>query len=290
MRYVGTLILVLLLGGCFGPAKFDATNQETIRASAIKVKESLSSDQQAEFDDALKYFFIGGEDGFRAMMATAFAGKSKDMDVEAFAQANIQAIHGLTGEQILAKYHEVKEKQKLVDEERKRVQSLKQEADKLLSDLQFEAALERYKTLSEIPSGLQSSEEGIAKTQQAMMAFQEKMVYLDKIEITEFVAKRIDTYSSKGVPAVRISLKNKGDRTLNEVKVMVYFQNSDGNTIFEEDYFPVNVNSYSSGNKPLKPGYVQEMESGKYYTLDSALSEWAEGKATAKVTDLKFAN
>ncbi|MDP2505424.1 hypothetical protein [Oceanobacter sp. 3_MG-2023] len=61
--------------------------------------------------------------------------------------------------------------------------------------------------------------------------------------------------------------------------------------IYEEDYLPVLVSKYSYGNdnKPLKPGYVKEMDKDKYYTLDSALSDWAEGKAVAKVVDIEFA-
>ena len=53
--------------------------------------------------------------------------------------------------------------------------------------------------------------------------------------------------------------------------------------IYEEDFYPILVSKYSfSGdNKPLKPGYVKEMEKGKYYTLESALSDWQEGQATA---------
>src|SRR5690625_3737205 len=118
----------------------------------------------------------------------------------------------------------------------------------------------------------------------------EKMNYMDKVEITEFVAQRIDTYRQKDVPAVRISLKNNGDRSLDKVKVVVYFKDKDGNTIFEEDYHPVLVSKYSfSGdNKPLKPGYVKEMPKGKYYTLESALSDWQEGEATAQVVDIEF--
>ena len=52
---------------------------------------------------------------------------------------------------------------------------------------------------------------------------------MDKVEITEFLAQRIDTYLKKDIPAVRISLKNKGDRSLDKVKVVVYFKDKDGN-------------------------------------------------------------
>ena len=74
------------------------------------------------------------------------------------------------------------------------------------------------------------------------------------------------------------------------VKVTVYFKDKDGNLIFEEDFHPVSVSEYSYGaaNKPLKPGYVRELKKGEYYTVESQLSEWAEGKAVAKVVDIKF--
>ncbi|BCV27903.1 DUF6694 family lipoprotein [Shewanella algae] len=294
MKNIILISLVLVLSGCFGPAKFDSSSEASIKESTKKIVESLPESNREEFQKALMYFSIGGESGLKAMMGAAFAGTSPDVTNEAMFAANLKAIDGLTGEEILNKYRSNIEQDRIKREkeeaERKKVTALKKEAEKLLDGNNFEEALAKYKALSEISSGVEAAETGIEKTTKAMEEFTEKMNYMDKVEITEFVAQRIDTYLKKDVPAVRISLKNNGDRSLDKVKVVVYFKGKGGNTIFEEDYHPVLVSKYSfSGdNKPLKPGYVKEMEKGKYYTLESALSDWQEGEATAKVVDIEF--
>lgn len=237
---------------------------------------------------------MGGSDGFKSMMGAAVSGKSAKVSNEATIAANLQKINGLNGEQILEKYkvnlEEDRIKREKKEAERKKVKALKNEAQELLDSNKFKEAIAKYKALSEISSGVEAAETGIEKTTKAMNEFTEKMNYIDKVTITEFSAKRIDTYIKKSVPAVRISLKNNGDRSLDKVKVVVYFQDKNGNTIFEEDYYPVLVSKYSFGNdnKPLKSGYVKEMEKGKYYTLDSALTDWVEGKSVAKVVDVEF--
>ena len=76
------------------------------------------------------------------------------------------------------------------------------------------------------------------------------------------------------------------------VKVTVYFKDAKGNTIAEEDYTPVLVSNFnfmlSDSNKPLKPNYIWQMERGKFYTAKSVPSEWKEGAAEIRITDLQF--
>ena len=294
MKKLLLVTIIVLLTGCFGAAKFDASSEDTIKESTQKIVDGLSEEQHEEFKKAIMYFTIGGKSGLMSMMSAAFSGKSPDVAAEAMLSVNLKSIDGLTGEQIIEKYRVTLEqeriKRKKEESERGKINTLKKEAQGLLESNKFEEALAKYKVMSEISSGVEAAEAGIESTTKAMEEFTEKMNYMDKIEITEFLAKRIDTYSKKGIPAVRISLKNKGDRSLDKVKVVVYFQDNNGNTIFEEDYFPVLVSrySFSGDNKPLKSGYVKEMEKGKYYTLDSALSDWQEGKAIAKIVDLRF--
>lgn len=294
MKNIILACLVLVLSGCFGPAKFDSSSEASIQESTKKIAESLPETNREEFQKALMYFSIGGEGGLKAMMGALFAGKPANVTNEAVLTANLKEIDGLTGEEILEKYRSSLEQDRIKREkeqaERQKVTSLKKEAQALLDSNKFEEAISKYKALSEISSGVEAAEVGIEKTTKAMEEFTEKMNYMDKVEITEFLTQRIDTYVKKDIPAVRISLKNKGDRSLDKVKVVVYFKDKGGNTIFEEDFHPVLVSKYSfSGdNKPLKPGYVKEMEKGKYYTLESALSDWQEGKATAKVVDIEF--
>ncbi|NVK23752.1 MAG: hypothetical protein HWE10_02385 [Gammaproteobacteria bacterium] len=291
MRKLLLPLLLLSLTGCFGPAKFDATNDTTIKESTNLLTESLTEEQREKFQKAMMYFSIGGQEGFKSMMAGAFKGEAKP-DPELTVAVNLKSLHDLTAEQILAKYDESLAEDKRRAEEREKVSSLLQEADKLLKDKKFEESIAKYKAISEIPSGVEKAEKGLLKAHHEMETFAEKMAYIDQIEVTEFTAKRIDTYSKKGVPAVRIGLKNNGDKSLDEVKVVVYFHDADGKTIFEEDYSPVLVSKYSFGrdNKPLKPGYVQEMEKDRYYTLKSTLNDWAEGQATIKVVDIEFSD
>ena len=294
MKKLLALSLIVLLTGCFGPEKFDASSEATIKESTQKIVSALPEAKRDEFTKALMYFTMGGSDGIESMVGAFFSGKSTKVSNEVSMTVNLQKINGLNGEQILEKYKENLEEDRIKrekkDAEQKKVKALKNEAQELLDSNKFKEAIAKYKALSEITSGLEAAETGIEKTTKAMNEFTEKMNYLDKVLITEFSAKRINTYSKKSVPAVRISLKNNGDRSLDKVKVVVYFQDRNGNTIFEEDYHPVLVSKYSFGsdNKPLKSGYVKEMEKGKYYTLDLTLTDWVEGKSVAKVVDVEF--
>jgi hypothetical protein len=301
MKKLFCISIIVLLTGCFGLAKFDATNEVAIKESTQKIVNDLSEDKHEEFKKALMYFTIGGSGGFKSMMGAALAGNSSKTTNEAMLAINLKKIDGLTGEQILEKYkanievdrikrEETRIKQEKEKTERTKIKNLKNEAQELLKSNKFKEALVKYKSMSEISSGIEAAEIGIEKTTNAMNEFSEKMNYIDKVEITEFVAKRIDTYSKKNIPAVRVSLKNNGKKSLDKVKVVVFFHDKNGNTIFEEDYHPVLVSKYSYGksNRPLKPGYVNEMKEGEYYTLDSALTDWVEGKSIAKVVDIEF--
>ncbi len=295
-----TVVLVVTLSGCFGPSKFDSTNETTIKESIQEIVKDLPQEQGEEFVKSVMYFTMGGPQGLKSMMGGILFGKGDTVKNLMFT-INIKSIDGLTGNQILEKYRKLLEEDRLQQEkeevERSKLESeyesvrkLNSEAEDLLKTNKFEKALDKYKLMGKLSSGVKSSEIGIDKTIKSMKDFTEKMNYIDKIQITEFVAKRIDTYSKEGIPAVRISLKNTGGRSLDKVRVTVYFQDKSGNTIFEEDFLPVLVSKYSftGNNNPLKSGYVSEMEKDKYYTLDSQLSDWEEGKSVAKVVDLEF--
>lgn len=296
MKILLALGLLVLLTGCFGPDKFDTSNDETIKQSTQKIANALPEEDRDEFRKAFMYFSMGGSDGLRTMIGASFSGKPSKLSSETSIKINLQEINGLTGKQILNKYKASLEKDLIKRKEKEveldKTKTLTREAQELLDSNKFKEAIAKYEALSEIASGVEAAEKGIEKTTKAMNEFTEKMNYIDKVTITEFSAKRIDTYSKKEMPAVRISLKNNGDKSLDKVKVIVYFQDKNGDTIFEEDYFPILVNKYSygSGSKPLKPGYIKEMDEGKYYTLDSTLSDWVEGKSIAKVVDIEFSS
>lgn len=281
MRLLLVGILTIILSGCLGEKTFDASSEASIKKSTSAIKESLPQESIEDFNKAVMYFSVGGENGFKAMMGAAFLGKADTLK-DNFT-VNLKVIDGLTGVQIIEKHKNLVHASKAIGD-------LEREAEELLKNKKFQKALEKYKEIGNIPSGVESSETGIKNTKKAMEDFTEKMHYLDKVEITDFIAKRIDTYLKEGIPSIRISLKNKGDRSLDMVKVTVYFQDKNGQTIFEEHFSPVLVSDYSfsGNNKPLKPGYVYEMEKDKFFTIKSELSEWSEGKAKAKIVDIKF--
>ncbi len=276
MRALIFTILIISLVACFGPKTMDSSSKEAIQKSITEIGQSLDQEQKHKFTKAVMFFTMRGVNLFKTPSSS-----TKDNMVSNFA-----IIDGLTGEQIISKYIELETSDRL---EKDKVEKLTSEAIKMLDSKQFIKAIDKYGELAKIESGVEEATKGIAETQLKMKAFEEMISYIDKVKITEFTAERIDTYSGKDTPAVRISLKNNGDRSLSRVTVMVYFQDKTGNTIYEEDFTPVVVSKYSmTNNKPLKPGYVREMEKGKYYTIKSPLSEWDEGKATIKITEIEF--
>lgn len=294
MKTTVVLFMLVFLSGCFGPEKFDATSEETIKESSQEIMQELSPGKKKEFQKALMYFSIGGKAGISSIMRRAFSGDAVGMSNEAQFNLNLQVIDGLTGGEIISKHQAEIERDRVIDEKRKqeerKVSVLKEEAEQLLESRKFKEALKKYEEMNQVPAGMGYAQAGIENVKEEMHEFTEKNNYMDKVVITEFEAKRIDTYTEENVPAVRLSLKNEGSKSLDRVKVVVYFQNEKGITIFEEEYNPVLVSEYSFGdrNQPLKAGYVKEMGKGKYYTLDTPLSDWAEGKAVAQVVDIEF--
>jgi hypothetical protein len=279
--------MILTLSGCLGPAKFDASNKTTIEESSKLIVAKMPENEREDYQKAFMYFSIGGSEGFKSMMKKAFNEEASEKDF----LENLKVLNGLTGPEIIAKHkvmlEEERKKEEQLKVERAQIKTLESEAKALLSKNKFLEAIDKYNALSEIPAAKLEAEKEIEKTRQAMEEFTVKMNYIDKIEITEFTAKRIDTYLKKDVPAVRVSLKNNGDRSLDEVKVIVYFQDKNDTTIYEKAYHPVLASSWTD-KPPLKAGYVKEMAKDKYYTLDVPLTDWEEGKATIKVADIEF--
>lgn len=118
----------------------------------------------------------------------------------------------------------------------------------------------------------------------------EEDIYIaDHLELYDFSSSYREAVLDGRVPGVDFKIKNKGNRTLQRVEVTVYFEDKDGNTIAEENYFPVLKASYGlSPYKPLKPGYIWQSERGKFYSAKSVPSEWKEGKAHAEITSIEF--
>jgi hypothetical protein len=118
----------------------------------------------------------------------------------------------------------------------------------------------------------------------------EQQYIVESLELYDFKARYMNAVLDGRVPGVTFKIKNNGDRSLERVKVVVFFKDAAGSVIAEEDYVPVSVSKYnlSGDNKPLKPGYIWQQERGKFYTAKSIPSEWKEGAAEAKITEIRF--
>lgn len=105
-----------------------------------------------------------------------------------------------------------------------------------------------------------------------------------------FTSKIHDSEFDGKIPGVDFKIKNTGDKTLKKIEVTVYFKDSSGSVIYDEKFYPVLVTEFGTDSEPLKPGYIWQQEQGKFYSVKKVPSEWQEGNADAKITDIKFAD
>jgi hypothetical protein len=119
----------------------------------------------------------------------------------------------------------------------------------------------------------------------------EEAAYIKQnLRLYDLRAKYYDSMLDGHVPGVDFKIQNNGNRTLNKVTVRVVFYDAAGNPISEQEYYPVLVTEESFGedNTPLRPHYIWQQESDKFYEAKNVPSEWAEGKVTATITDIEF--
>lgn len=171
----------------------------------------------------------------------------------------------------------------------KKIDELLEKASDFEKKQKFTESINNYKEVLEIDESNIEAKQGINKIEDKIEEAEFKQAYVENIEIFEFEAKRIDTYLDENVPAVRFSLKNNGDRSLDKVKVTVYFYDNNNQPIYEKTYTPVLVSEYSflSDDGPLKPNYIWRGEANNYYTIEQLGPEWS-GRAKAIISDIEF--
>ena len=115
----------------------------------------------------------------------------------------------------------------------------------------------------------------------------EKKSYMANLELRNLTVGKGKKYLfGSPNPGLFATLTNKGNRTLNEVEISVYFYNGKGAIVSEKKLYPVSVSKYRPGrdNDPLKP---QKAKKVGYLVKEFAPSSWA-GKVQMRVTDIKF--
>ncbi len=131
-------------------------------------------------------------------------------------------------------------------ETKRKVRELLDSARSLRKEKNYIQAVQAYSAVLDADSGNSSAKEALTEIESELEEEKIKAAYIPKIKIIEFQATKIDTYSSKGVPAVRFGLKNEGDRTLITIRVVVYFKDESGIVIHEESYLPVYTLGYNA--------------------------------------------
>ncbi len=114
------------------------------------------------------------------------------------------------------------------------------------------------------------------------------------VDPNSYVEKQIDLYGMqtryyqddlKGrIPGVFGKLKNRGNRTVTELKLTVYFKDKSGATIYQKEYYPVLASRLGSGDGPLQPGYIRRFS----YRAEGVPAEWEPGSADLVLSDPKF--
>lgn len=111
----------------------------------------------------------------------------------------------------------------------------------------------------------------------------------ESLILYEVEAKYHESILAGKVPGILFKLRNNGNRQLNEVDVLVSFMDAKNRIIHEETFYPVLKESFSSNNsRPLKPGFIWQMETGHFYSAKSVPSEWEEGAIIARVIKVEF--
>jgi hypothetical protein len=185
------------------------------------------------------------------------------------------------------RYFWIGKPKKAKKEKAERVTSLLSDAKELRKSNKLHGAVKKYEEALTLDSEMVEAREGLSETKQEIESFEEKQAYIKNIILKDFEVSEGKKYGfGKTVPAVFGTIVNKGDRTLKEVEITVYFLNDEGTVIGEEDFHPVLVSEYSFGdnNKPLKPNYVKDFG---YSVEDYAPSAWSK-KAKAKITNIEF--
>jgi len=170
-----------------------------------------------------------------------------------------------------------------------KAKKLVREADELLKKKDIARAIDLYKQALAYDSELVEAQKGLKTATEKAKEIAEKQAYIKKVKLYDFVARYFTNLADERVPGVRFKLKNEGQKTLGRVVVIVYFKDKNGTIIAEEEYVPVNENALFDG-KPLRPGYIWQLERNKFYVAPSVPSEWQEGAAIAKIADIEFSD
>lgn len=125
-----------------------------------------------------------------------------------------------------------------------------------------------------------NSNSTVISSPNAVSAEDSNTSYIDKIEIKNLTVGKTVFYDA----GVFGELKNKGDRTVASVDIVIKFLNKDNQIIAESNYSPIRKDSFlPDASAPLKPNFVRKFG----YRASEAPAEWAH-KVTASVVKVEL--
>jgi hypothetical protein len=130
------------------------------------------------------------------------------------------------------------------------------------------------------------SEENSSKSDEKEIKIDKNLI--DKIEVTILECKVINKDFNPEV-GYRLKVKNKSDKEISKLVIVLYFYDKSGNVFFEEKATLLEKNSYSAP-EILKPNYsvLIPKSSGLIRTVDGIdIEEWNEGKVSFEIIELK---
>lgn len=277
---------------------FAAIIVSSVSFKVLKVSESGDT-AKADVEITLPDMGVMFKDLMGAAFSSALGGKDKaEIEKTIAKKYETGAVPTTTKNE---EFHLLKEKdgwkvfldwkaKKAAKEKEEKISSLLSDAKQLRESKKLSGAIQKYEEVLALNGEMVEAKEAIKETKKEIQDIKEKQEYLSKVSLYDLKAKYYETYLEKNVPGVEFKIKNKGDRTLKEVQVTVYFKDAKGTIIAEKQYHPVLVSKYSFGrdNKPLKPNYIWQQERGKFYKADSVPTEWKEGSVSAKITNIEF--
>jgi hypothetical protein len=150
-----------------------------------------------------------------------------------------------------------------------------------------QSALKNAKAKVGVTNKKKKDKEVKKKQVQVAKVDKKKKAYMASLELKNLtVGKGKKFLFGSPNPGLFATLTNKGDKTLNEVEITVYFYNGKGAIVSEKKLYPVSVSKYRPGrdNDPLKS---QKAKKIGYLVKDFAPPSWA-GKVQMRVTDITF--
>ncbi len=248
----GVLALVLAVSAACSKPRIDTSSDEAMAASMKAVAESLPEKDRERFSQAMMQIAAASTfEQMSAIFAKSLAGGKAARSAKPAADLMKRA-NGLTGTEVIAL------------------------ADQLAGEMKTkeEAASQATKREAEATAAKEATEKA---TQAA---------YFPSVEISRFKMSKGKTYGDEPAAFVEGEVKNRGEKTLNEVEVTFVYLDNSGRAVHEETFHPVLVTSMSFGgnNGPLKPNYSRTFRAG----FKNPPADWA-GKMDAKITGVRFA-